>query len=55
MKPGTLKVFYNSNLLLVVDDGEPKLALDNLEHDALKTIYTAHTALNSKALQKNSS
>ena len=41
MNPGTLYVFYNGDLLLVVEEGEPKLVLNRLERDALKTIRTA--------------
>ncbi len=41
MNPGTLYVFYNSDLLLVVEEGEPELVLDRLEHEVLKTIRTA--------------
>ena len=41
MKPGNLYVFHNGDLLLIVENGEPKLVLDKLEHDVLKTIRTA--------------
>ena len=38
MNTGTLYVFYNGDLLLIVEDGKPKLVLDELEYKALKTI-----------------
>jgi glutamine amidotransferase len=41
MSPGTLYVFYNGDLLLVVEEGEPKLVLDELEREALGVIRTA--------------
>jgi glutamine amidotransferase len=41
MNPGTLYVFYNGDLLLVVERGGPKLVLDELEREVLRTIRTA--------------
>jgi len=40
MTPSMLYVFHNGDLLLTVNSNGPKLALDNLEHKALKTIRT---------------
>ncbi len=41
MNSGTLHVFHNGDILLAVEEGEPRLVLDRLERDALKTIRTA--------------
>ena len=41
MNPGTLYVFYNGDLILIVGRRGPKLVLDELEHKVLRTIRTA--------------
>jgi predicted glutamine amidotransferase len=41
MNPGTLYVFYNGDLLLVVERGRPKLVLDELEQKVLRAIRSA--------------
>jgi len=44
MNPGVLYVFYNGDLLLIVERRGPKLVLDELEHRVLKTIrITPHS------------
>lgn len=53
MNPGTLYVFHNGDLLLVVDGGEPKPVLDRLERDILKTIRTAPHSVRLKDLAGN--
>ncbi len=52
MNPGTLHVFHNGDLLLTVEKGKLKLALDELEHEALKTIRTAPHSVKLKDLAK---
>ncbi len=41
MNPGTLYVLYNGDLLLIVERRGPKLVLDELEHEVLRTIRIA--------------
>ncbi len=41
MNPGTLYVFRNGDLLLIVERSEPKLVLDKLEHEVLRAIRSA--------------
>ena len=41
MKPGTLYLFQNGDLLLTVTSGEPRLALDRLEQGILRVIRSS--------------
>jgi len=52
MKPGSLYVFNNGDLLLTVERGEIKLVLNKLEYDILKTIHKASHSVKFEDLKK---
>mgnify|MGYP000209182084 CR=1 FL=1 len=53
MIPDTLYVFYNGDLLLTVESGEPKLVLDKLELEVLRAIRTSPHAISIEDIAKN--
>ena len=53
MRPGALHVFHNGDLLLVVDEGGPELALDELEGDVLKAIRTSPHSVELESLARS--